>query len=1298
MALGDAQFFPDGLLSPAAAHDRDGGGVSYAKIERDRRTASIRASKPVTRPAAVDAAFQLSEVLSHAPSCFTSHRINAASRCITALDDLPLRYASARTVYLSHNNLTSLRGIEQFTGVESLGLAGNLIPSIPELQRLAPCKSLAHLSLAGNPLCSAPYYRLRTLALLAHVGIRLMTLDGIPVRSDELESIPATLAHHAAVLTVCTTQEARALHLAHMLKLLTVHTQLVTDARARSIVSGLRVEAPADLHPLSLSLLLTTLERSSPLVTHPRPILQLSLERRASRIYTKMRGATPALTLPASSTVTDAAIVPETRVWQRAFAQLCALQTRVCAELLVMVERASQRLFHVRKSHAARDPLRLRSTAAADQPSVTSAWMQDRSRITHDLLHTIDAQRATNSMLQPPVLPNRHRDASHTRTQPATVPATVTSASSRVPEGDAVPAESTRSVRFSPELAARRASERVRETRAHKRQHERAAADTLVRKYTHADAEGKISASSSTVGSRGSSRAASRSASRASSVRGTPASSAPGSRRPSVDETAPLESGEALDALLGWRVIPSVNVDASYAAPSRIQEAAASAPAPRSMHHWQLQGDGAWTHAARTTTVDNGDDTSGAHLNITRAGEDAFRAAAAAIDAAEATRLGVPVRGPTDIVSVPALEASRVVSAVRESERVLRDALDRHGQARSQASASAASAVATTAAASALASSGAPTSSAPSSAEATASLASTASTTAGTSATTIDAAISRLLSRMRTSVDASPAASSDADYASVLHAAADRLGMYRDTNTRNVQQAQARVQALASQLQTSRAASDALQSRVGLESPARAAAMPVSHAVRGMLPHASAADRLASREFDPAFYLQPHTRKDMLHQLHDVVAHACRTRALRVHLRAWEFSTAAHAFREGSHERGALPRMRIAWKAWRTAQTRAHSFTAARMHMARTHHARYTQRVALRAMVLYLLHRRRINRLYDSSHDIADECTRIMKATALRALRNVQRDNRREAAALTRALAFRASRLLRTCVHAWFAFRQRVAAVRGLEQQVQTAQLWLRTRMIRSAVRTWHDYTSERVHLQRRADTHAAGMQADLQRGLLRTWRALASSRDRARTMQRLTATPARKLSRAARAPPAPPLPPARDANMRALAARVGSRGFMRVHAAASPSPVRCKSRSQSSRRTTVSPAPVERGRSASRDRTSRAPVVPGVSSWLRAPPPHSSAHSRMDAASRALSNVRQGGRSDFSVRVTAGAQVGGRPPQARRLLPAAQPPVLTNMEARMRGRQPPRGAQPSADPTPAGRPGALFAFVPAMR
>lgn len=100
---------------------------------------------------------------------------------VTSLEGvLPGVSSRATHLFLSNNSLSSLRGLEPFSGVTCLSLAHNLVRRTEDLRPLASLARLETLSLEGNPVCGAANYRAHVVSLTAAC---LKTLDRRKVRA-----------------------------------------------------------------------------------------------------------------------------------------------------------------------------------------------------------------------------------------------------------------------------------------------------------------------------------------------------------------------------------------------------------------------------------------------------------------------------------------------------------------------------------------------------------------------------------------------------------------------------------------------------------------------------------------------------------------------------------------------------------------------------------------------------------------------------------------------------------------------------------------------------------------------------------------------------------------------------------------------------------------------------------------------------------------------------------------------------------------------------------------------------------
>lgn len=196
---------------------RDAAGAAAARVHDDEKR---RGGRP------------LSHLLRHSPQLFTDVRIAAADKGVSSIDELPRRYAAAKTVFLSDNELHSLRGIEQFADARVMTLAHNPVARFEELQHLAACTQLQQLALHDTPLAARPLYRARTIAVLHGLGVPLAYLDGAPVSAADVEASATILQRHSAVLAVLVSQECRIAQLALVVQLLQVHLELAAGGRS----------------------------------------------------------------------------------------------------------------------------------------------------------------------------------------------------------------------------------------------------------------------------------------------------------------------------------------------------------------------------------------------------------------------------------------------------------------------------------------------------------------------------------------------------------------------------------------------------------------------------------------------------------------------------------------------------------------------------------------------------------------------------------------------------------------------------------------------------------------------------------------------------------------------------------------------------------------------------------------------------------------------------------------------------------------------------------------------------------
>jgi Leucine-rich repeat (LRR) protein len=146
------------------------------------RIVAFRAEASSSRSRRVGEITILSKALRSRPTALEGTKLNLVSSCIGGIDGVPEAIGErVQTLYLGNNNISSIRGIEQFSNVQSISLTNNLIRYLSELRALGRLRHLEKLSLEGNVVTSMPFYRQYVLALCP----RLRSLDGVKVSGEE---------------------------------------------------------------------------------------------------------------------------------------------------------------------------------------------------------------------------------------------------------------------------------------------------------------------------------------------------------------------------------------------------------------------------------------------------------------------------------------------------------------------------------------------------------------------------------------------------------------------------------------------------------------------------------------------------------------------------------------------------------------------------------------------------------------------------------------------------------------------------------------------------------------------------------------------------------------------------------------------------------------------------------------------------------------------------------------------------------------------------------------------------------
>ena len=157
---------------------------------RPRRPGAPAGTRPGGSGGARYGGVGLSTVLGTGAGCFDGHRVLAVEKGITTLDEV-------RTGFLSHNDLMSLDGIEQFPELRVLSVQSNRIASLSEVRVLtAGCPHLEVASFEGNPLEGTPNYRKHLLGILP----ALKMLDGAPATERERAEARVAVSQEAHLM------------------------------------------------------------------------------------------------------------------------------------------------------------------------------------------------------------------------------------------------------------------------------------------------------------------------------------------------------------------------------------------------------------------------------------------------------------------------------------------------------------------------------------------------------------------------------------------------------------------------------------------------------------------------------------------------------------------------------------------------------------------------------------------------------------------------------------------------------------------------------------------------------------------------------------------------------------------------------------------------------------------------------------------------------------------------------------------------------------------------------------------
>lgn len=151
-------------------------------------------------------------------------KLSMVNCSISLIDQIPRTFCeNVRTLYLSNNNLLSLKGIEQFNNTQSLSCANNLIRYLGEIRWLNKLEGLEKIVLEGNVVTSMPFYRDYIIGMCPKIA----SIDGIKVSTNERHNAKSTARKAQSFYDQLRLNELRNVILKHLECLLPCHTDMV---------------------------------------------------------------------------------------------------------------------------------------------------------------------------------------------------------------------------------------------------------------------------------------------------------------------------------------------------------------------------------------------------------------------------------------------------------------------------------------------------------------------------------------------------------------------------------------------------------------------------------------------------------------------------------------------------------------------------------------------------------------------------------------------------------------------------------------------------------------------------------------------------------------------------------------------------------------------------------------------------------------------------------------------------------------------------------------------------------------
>ena len=127
-------------------------------------------------------------------------------------------------LFLSHNMITCLDGIQQFAHLRILSLTANPISDIEELRHLACISSLQSVSFEDSDITLQPYYRSYVIKLLP----QLRVLDSKEIKEAEREVAAPIVSRCEETLQVMFTTHFLILKLTRVVTKIRLHSDLIS--------------------------------------------------------------------------------------------------------------------------------------------------------------------------------------------------------------------------------------------------------------------------------------------------------------------------------------------------------------------------------------------------------------------------------------------------------------------------------------------------------------------------------------------------------------------------------------------------------------------------------------------------------------------------------------------------------------------------------------------------------------------------------------------------------------------------------------------------------------------------------------------------------------------------------------------------------------------------------------------------------------------------------------------------------------------------------------------------------------